>query len=350
MKAFVRTLILFFLVFAIAGAGGYVFITLFTRSAEEVVLPELRGKNILYVLETLTRLGLNTKLLGTRFDPDVPEYGITFQDPAPGARIKKGRDVMIYISKGREEIILPDVRQLTRAQADLTLEGMGLSPAVLSFVHSGETRKDHVMAQVPLPFSLSLKHSVCRLLISKGPAEVPLVMPDLTDMPLADAVHVLEKMDLNPASIQSKNAPEIRPGLVLAQTPEFGSPVFPQSKIELVASHSQEKIQMDPKALSGVILVRYPLRPGFLNRHVRVELTMEDLTLDLYNEYFSPENDINILIPSGIKTMIKIFLDQELVKTTLLDPWTKEPEFLFQTDDRPYPWTRMLNSGEYPWD
>lgn len=348
MKALIRGLVIFCLVFAIAGAGGYVFITLFTRSAEEVVLPELKGKNIIYVLETLTRLGLNTKLLGSQYDDAVPEYSITFQDPAPGTLIKKGRDVMIYISKGKEEILMPDLRQLTQAQANLTMERLGLETGIFSFVHSSETRKDHVMAQDPPPFTRASKEIHSRLLISKGPAAVPLVMPDLKSIPLSDAVHLLDDMNLKPFSIKSGHAPKTKPGLVLSQTPEFGWPVLPESRIELMASHSRKDMEMDPDNLRGVVLIRYPLPPGFLKRHVRVELTMNDITLDLINEYFNPENDINILIPAGIKTIINVFVDQEHVLTKTLDPWSREPENLLWAEARS--WIRLPHIGEDLWD
>ena len=40
--------------FSIAGGIAYKSVRLFTQSADEIVLPELTGKNIIYVLETLT--------------------------------------------------------------------------------------------------------------------------------------------------------------------------------------------------------------------------------------------------------------------------------------------------------
>ncbi|WP_022668387.1 PASTA domain-containing protein [Desulfospira joergensenii] len=350
MKILLRYLLIFSLVFALAGAGGYLFITLFTKSAKEVVLPQLKGKNIIYVLETLTRMGLNAKLLGSQYDPAIPEYSITFQDPAPGALIKKGRDVMIYISKGREEILMPDLRQLPLGQAGLTLESVGLKPASLSFVHSPDTRKDHVIAQYPRPFTQSSKEAPCMLLVSRGPSALPMVMPDLTGSLLADAVQVLDGMNLEPDSITSRNSPNTRPGIVLSQNPISGHPVLSESKIELLASHSRQNLEMDPDNLKGVILVSTPLSPGFLKKHVRVEMTMGGLTLDLFNEYFSPGQDINILIPAGIKTIIDVFVDQKHVKHRTLDPWTREAEDLLWAESRLPSWTRLLTIGENPWD
>ncbi|MCP5054278.1 MAG: acyl-CoA dehydrogenase family protein, partial [bacterium] len=48
-----------------------------------------------------------------------------------------------------------------------------------------------------------------------------------------------------------------------------------------------------------------------------------EFPLDLFNDYFSPGKNINLLIPAGIKTTIKVFVDHKLVKTRIIDPWKK---------------------------
>jgi serine/threonine-protein kinase len=113
VKSFVKYALIFLA--AMAGAAGiaYYSIGLFTQSAAEIVVPKLTGKNIIYVLETLTNMGLNAKLYGTRYDDAVPLYAVLSQDPQPGTTIKKGRDVIIYISRGKKENIVPDLRQIS---------------------------------------------------------------------------------------------------------------------------------------------------------------------------------------------------------------------------------------------
>jgi len=76
---------LFFLFVLIVGASAYLTLTLIIKSEDTVVVPELVGKNVVYVLELLTDLGLNTKVKGSEYSADVPENNVIFQDPEPGS-------------------------------------------------------------------------------------------------------------------------------------------------------------------------------------------------------------------------------------------------------------------------
>jgi beta-lactam-binding protein with PASTA domain len=324
MKSFLKYGFVFCAAFFIAGAAGYFAVNLFTKSAKEIILPELRGKNIINVLETLTRLGLNPKLHGTRYDDIIPKYGVTFQDPAPGTTIKKGRDVVIYISKGHKENTLPDFRQVPLKLALLTLEKKEFKPGTLSYVHSSSTGKGQVIAQYPRAFSRVKSNSLCSFLVSKGPEPMAQVMPDLKGRSLNTAVSLLENRHLPVSKIGSKVNPKLAQGLILSQTPEFGTKVFPSTLIELIVNNTRDGLVLDPRDLRGLILVSHRLAPGFLKKHVRVETDYLGFPLDLFNEYFKPGKDINILIPAGIKTKIKIFVDHELVKTRIIDPWKQD--------------------------
>ncbi len=323
MKPFLKYGVVFCMAVFIAGAAAYFAVSLFTRSAKEIILPELKGKNIIYVLETLTHLGLNPKLHGTRFDDIIPKYGVTFQDPPAGTTIKKGRDVAITISKGHKETILPDLRQVPLKQALLILEKKEFKPGTLSYVHSDSTGKDHIIAQYPLAFSTVKSNSLCNFLVSRGPEPMAQVMPDLKGLGLNAAVNLLKNQHLLVSKIRSKVDPNLDQGLILSQIPEFGRPVFPLTPIELIANSTRDGLEIEPKNLRGLILVTHTLSPGFLKRHVRVQTDYLGLPLDLFNEFFKPGKKINLLIPAGIKTKIKIFVDHELVKTRLIDPWNQ---------------------------
>lgn len=324
MKSLLKYGVVFCMAVFIAGAVAYYAVSLFTKSAKEIILPELKGKNIIYVLETLTHLGLNAKLHGTRFDDFIPKYGVTFQDPPAGTTIKKGRDVVITISKGHKETILPDLRQVPLKKALLILEKKEFKPGTLSYVHSDSTGKGHIIAQYPLAFSRIKSNSLCNLLVSRGPESMAQVMPELNGLGLNAAVNILENRHLLVSRVLSRVDQNMDQGLILSQTPEFGRPVFSHTPIELIVNGTRDGLSIEPENLRGLILVTHTLSPGFLKRHVRVETDTLGFPLDLVNEFFKPGKKINILIPAGIKTKINIFVDHELVKTRRIDPWNPD--------------------------
>ena len=308
----------------IAGGIAYYSVRLFTQSADEIILPELTGKNIIYVLETLANMGLNAKLFGTRYDDTIPRYCVISQDPQPGATIKKGRDIIIYISKGKKENIIPDLRQIPLKQALLLLEKNEFKKGHVSFTYSLETKKDSVIAQYPDPFCIIQKGSFCNLLVSRGSKPTGLVMPRIKGLQLEKASAIIKNNNLAISKIISDKDQSQDDGVILSFTPEAGSYVTRDTPITLVVNNPGGNRHMDPDKLNGVILLTHSLGPGFLKRHVRVETDMFGPIIDLYNEYMKPGKDINLLVPSGIKARFNIYIDHILIKTIHIDPWKKD--------------------------
>ncbi len=326
MKTIIKYIFIFIFGFIIAGSIAYYSVTLFTKSADEVVLPQLKGKNIIYVLETLTNMGLNAKLYGTNYDESIPIYSVISQDPEPGVTIKKGRDVVIYLSKGKNENIIPDLRQTSLKSALLLLEKNEFKPGQISYTYSSTTKKDQILTQYPIPFSTALKNSACNLLVSRGPMPEALVMPKIRGSKIDTAYAFMEEHHLSIAKIVSNRDTNFDFGVILSQIPEAGSYVTSDTPIQLVVNNSDKNKIMDPKKLAGVTLLAHRLPPGFLKKHVRVETNLFGPIIPLYNEYMKPEEEINILIPSGVHAKIDIYIDHILIKTITIDPWKEDTQ------------------------
>lgn len=324
MKSLLKYTLIFLTAFILAGSVAYYSVRLFTQSADEIILPELTGKNIIYVLETLTNMGLNAKLYGTRYNDGIPRYSVISQDPRPGSTIKKGRDVIIYISKGPKENIMPDLRQIPLEQALILLEKNEFKKGHVSFTYSLKTKNKSIMAQYPKPFSSALKGSLCNLLVSRGAKPAGMVMPDLKGLQLEKASAVIENHHLGISRIISDVDQNQDYGVILSYTPGAGSYVTGNMPITLVVNASEKNKIMAPEKLNSVILITHSLAPGFLKHHVRVETDMFGPIIDLYNEYMKPGVDIKILVPLKKRTRINIFIDHTLVRTIIIDPWKKD--------------------------
>ncbi len=92
----ISALLIVFLI--ITGTTAYLTLTFIIKSEDTVVVPDLLGKDVVYSLEILTDLGLNTKIKGSEYSDDFPKNHVILQDPLPGAEIKKGRDLRILLS------------------------------------------------------------------------------------------------------------------------------------------------------------------------------------------------------------------------------------------------------------
>jgi len=238
MKSILKYLLIFLVALIGSASIAYYSIRLFTQSAGEIILPELTGKNIIYVLETLTNMGLNAKLYGTQYHESIPKYAVISQDPQAGSTIKKGRDVIIYISKGNKQNIMPDLRQIPLKQALTLLEKNEFKKGPITFTYSGKTNKDSVITHYPEPFSTAQKGSVGHLLVSRGARPVAMVMPDINGLKLDMAADILKKYDLEISKIISDMDHTQDNGRVLSVTPQAGSFITRGMPITLIVNDS----------------------------------------------------------------------------------------------------------------
>ncbi|NVM57844.1 MAG: PASTA domain-containing protein [Desulfobacterales bacterium] len=174
MRHLLKIGVLFGLFLLVAGAGGYLTLKLIVRSEDVVVVPDLVGKDVVYALEVLTDLGLNMKVGGFEYRANVPKNHVAYQDPRPGAEIKKDRDVRIIMSKGPQTVVVPNVVGMDVRQASIIMEENGLSHGAVSRTFSQGAERGEVISQSPLPGSVVARGDPLALLISRGRRPVTL--------------------------------------------------------------------------------------------------------------------------------------------------------------------------------
>ena len=187
---------------AMAGIGAYVSLTLIIKGEDTVVVPELVGKDVLYGLEILSDLGLNTRVKGTAYHDQVPKNHVIDQDPDAGAAIKRGRDVKIRVSRGPETILMPNLAGLSLQQSRILLTENGLCQGVLSGMISPRFDPGQIMAQYPPPGEIVSRNTCADLLISRGPSSQAFSMVDLSGFTPESAIRRLEQMQLTVGSIR----------------------------------------------------------------------------------------------------------------------------------------------------
>jgi serine/threonine-protein kinase len=305
---------------AIAGVSAYLTLTLIIKSEDAVLIPELVGKDVVYALELLSDLGLNTKVKGTEYSPNIPKNRIIFQEPEPGTEIKKGRDVKIVISKGPQSVLLPKLTGLSLPQARIILEENGLRCGNLAYVQSDRGEKDQIMAQAPGAGVKALRDSPVDLLVNLGAAPVAYILPEFLGLPLDDAMIALERLDLMPGQIRSVYDPSRPLDTVLDQQPSGGYRVLAGTPIDLTINRIPlTKSQNNNLESTGLQLFRYRMDPGLLKQKVRVRESRLGDAYDLFDEFVKPGEEVWLLIPKGRRSTLMLYLENQPVRTELID-------------------------------
>lgn len=320
IRKFFKMTVLFALFLLAAGISGYLSLTVVIKQEDTVVVPELEGKHIVYTLEVLTDLGLNTKVKGSEYSGTVPKHHIIFQDPEPGSKIKKDRDVRIIISKGTKTLVMPRLKGLPVQQAKIIIEENDLTTHAISHTYHAELKQGDVITHFPLAGSKTHRDTPVDLLVSLGWRPDAYIMPDMKGTSLNNAILLLEKYGLLTGQVTTVLRKHQPGNMIVSQHPRAGSRVLEGGIVDLVISRKRER--EDPALLkgeTGITLFRYRLENGFLRKRIRIIVNCFGLQNDFFNELVKPGTDIWVLVPRFTDATVLIYEDETLVKTTVFD-------------------------------
>jgi len=302
---------------AAAGASAYLAVTLIIKSEETVVVPALKDKDVVYALQMLSDLGLNTRIKASHFSATIPANHIMAQDPAPGAEIKKGRSVKLVISRGPVSAVTPQLAGLPISQALILLEEQGLCPGARAHARHAAARADTVIAQSPPP-GIEINRNKCvDLLISLGPRQEAFVMADLTTLPVDDAILKIEADNLALGDIATATTRVVPMDTVAHQTPPAGYRVVTGQTVDLGANRLRSATDgtHGRPARPTAWLLRYRTGTGFLNRHIKVRVNSKIFSYDLFDDFMPPNDELLFLIPRFENITVMLYEDGELMKT-----------------------------------
>jgi eukaryotic-like serine/threonine-protein kinase len=155
---------------------------------------------------------------------DTVQPGIVLsQDPAAGTPVTQGATVTLTLAKGPKKIPLPDLTDMTLAQAQDALSALNLSLGTLGSAPSDTVTKDHIISQSPAAGKKVKPQSLVDVVVSTGPSQVTL--PDVTCLTFAQAKSQLVARDLQVAQggdVPPAPACPDDPNLVGAMDPAAG--------------------------------------------------------------------------------------------------------------------------------
>ncbi len=116
-----------------------------SKGEELIMVPDLIGKLLKDARRELSQLGLELTRT-SEYSDDIDKDAIIRQSPAAGTEVKKGLTVSVVVSKGPEMSKVPEVRELSEAEAINLITNEGLE-ADVQYIKAGE--KGKVIEQYP---------------------------------------------------------------------------------------------------------------------------------------------------------------------------------------------------------
>jgi eukaryotic-like serine/threonine-protein kinase len=203
---------------------------------QDVIIPSLVKQQWEKARQSLFDLGLRLQIRERQYDEKIPRDHIISQQPEPNEQVKKGRMVVVVVSKGSETGVVPDLRKLTERKATIELRKQGFLVGRKKHDFSDSLDKDMVVSMSPGQGTSVSREMPIDLVISDGPKPTHADMPNLIGESLLDAKKKIEDSDLKLGKIEYKNNGTLSPGTVVSQSVPPGSSVPLETTVNIVVS------------------------------------------------------------------------------------------------------------------
>ncbi len=226
-----------FLLMVVGAFSTLLTLRLFT-SGDEVVVPDLTGKQPFEAIQILKQQGLQLKIHPQkRYSNTVKAERVLAQKPDPKQKIKQGRSIEVYLSLGPEKAVVPDLLGQTTRVATMSLGQRGLHQGKVLYVSKPGADQDQVLAQYPLAGTELVGTRTVDLLVnSGGEATGIFVMPDVIGKNLSDVTGYFQSAGLRVGISQAVDYPGVPTGTVVKQNPPAGYKVSMDTFIGLYYS------------------------------------------------------------------------------------------------------------------
>ena len=286
------TPLLLILALAVGGGAWYQF----TGSYEPV--PAITGLTVEEATNLLSPLDLGVEVV-EEFSEDIPAGVVIDSDPVTGEKARKGKPVILRVSKGQERYVIPtdlagkDPSDVTNALQELTLTIATTNEVFDELIPIGK-----VVSTDPAGGASVKRETPVTILVSKGPA--PVEVPPIIGTTATDAAATLATLGLTMETTEELFDDSIA-GTVLSSDPIPGTTVPKGTVIKVKLSKGPVLVEVPKVVGMDVAAATTTLQEaGF-----EVE-TVDRLTVVVLNKVYSQNPAGGSLAPKGSVITLEI--------------------------------------------
>lgn len=206
--------------FGLGLASAYVAMQL-VMDKDRVEVPRVVSVESVAASQLIREAELTPRVVAEEFSDKVPKGHVATQRPSGGARAKLGSEVRLFLSRGTDQLEVPNVAGAMVPQAQRSLAEAGLTLGEVTAIHSDAHTREMIIAQDPPAGAPAVRGATVRVLQSLGPWEDMVTIPDLRGREMVTAVNLLRELQLE-SSVNFGSAVSSQ-GQVVAQDPPPGA-------------------------------------------------------------------------------------------------------------------------------
>lgn len=204
-------------------------------SAKEVEVPDIIGYEVYEAKDTIEEIGLLFNIKGEKFDSEYKAGHVISQTVDPGSIVKSGYPIEVYISKGADIVIVPNLLNVNYTRADILISEAGLVKGKAVSEYS-EYPINYVISQSPEANDEVEKDTVVNYVISKGQKEVFNIIPKLEGLNIEDAKKLIIQSGFIVGNIEPLSSESTLKDVVTWQSYPYGENIKEGTIIDLKVS------------------------------------------------------------------------------------------------------------------
>lgn len=194
-----------------------------SKGAEEQEMPPLKDATEAEAMKALEELKLGLKItVKDENSNDVKQGSVVRTEPAAGEKLKKGQEVILYISLGENK--MPDLKNDTRSNAETRLRALDIGLDIIFLEEkSDEVEEGKVIRTVPAAGTQLKENDDVTVYISTGDGKV--MVPPVIGFTKMEAISLLKDAKLM-YEVREMYDPTVESGKVISQSEK------PNTKVE----------------------------------------------------------------------------------------------------------------------
>lgn len=190
----------------------------------------------------------------TKFEEsnDYAPNRVIKSEPSGGSNVQEGSTVTLYISTTKDTKVVPDVTNMTEAEATAKLENEGYK-VEKQFEKNDSVAKGKVVSQNPESGNTWSYDIPVTIVISDGSSKEKSKMPDLTGKTEEEARRLVEEVGMKVTQVTEVYSDSVESGLICGQSYSPGAVVKEDSEVTL-----KKSIGPEPRYYSCNIMVQAP--------------------------------------------------------------------------------------------
>ncbi|MBP2650040.1 MAG: prkC [Firmicutes bacterium] len=279
-------------------------------SLNEVVVPNVIGKPMEAARTALTTENLRVAV-AYEYSEKVPNGIVIKQNPEAGNTVKEQRMVTITVSKGAEITVVPELKGLSRRDAELQIKNAGLEIGRIDEQFSADAPADTVIGQNPRAPAQINKGTTVDLVISKGAGPRKVVLPDFRGTPLPTVATQLDSLKIKQGSVTEVPSTQYPAGTIVGQNPAAGSEVLEGSTIELTVAKSAS-------GMTKRAVVQITVPEGAARQTVQVVVTDTNGRRVAYENVHKAGDRIEQSVEGVGQVRVQVYINGTLLQEQLL--------------------------------